>query len=250
MEKLPSPTVVDAIDRMVSTSQKQVVASDVAATAGVSLSQARKDLTALASLARGDIAVDENGELIYTFPSGLKNVLSSNSAKYQVVAALRKAWPGIFWFIRASFGVTLLVSLFAVFSAIVFLQSSSSSSSDDNRDDRRGGGGGGIGFGGSYIWGPSPFDFLYWSRPYGYYSSPYQSPEEMGLLTSIFSYVFGDGDPNAQLEERRFSLVANLIRLNNGAVTAEQLAPFCDDAPDPQSFTSQQTVDEVRVSFS
>jgi hypothetical protein len=248
MEKLPSPAVVNAVDAM---SSSRVIASDVAATAGVSLSQARKDLTALASLSRGDIAVDTDGELIYSFPKNLKGVLDSNSAKYKAVASLRKAWPGIFWFVRVSFGVTLLVSLVAIFSTIFFIQSSSSE--DNRRDDRRGGGGGGgmMSFGG--MWGPSPFDFLYWSRPYGYYASPagqYKSPEEMGFLTSVFSYVFGDGDPNAQLEEKRLSLVANLIRENKGAVTAEQLAPFCDDAPEPAAYENSNYADEVRFCIS
>jgi len=245
LEKLPSPAVVDAVDAM---SEKRVVASDVAVAAGVSLSQARKDLVALASLSAGDIAVDTDGELIYQFPRNLKSVLAQNSAKYQLVSAFRKAWPGIFWFVRVSFGITLLVSLFAIFSTIIFLQSSSSSSSSDDRDDRRQGGGG-MSFGGSYIWGPSPLDIFFWNRPYGYYATadPFQKPDEMGFLPSVFSYVFGDGNPNAQLEEKRLALVANVIRANKGAVTAEQLAPFCDDAPSPADYEQKTYVDEVRI---
>lgn len=96
-------------------------------------------------------------------------------------------------------------------------------------------------FGG--FWGPSPFDFFYY-RPYysRYYYSPAagggdsrssRDPDEMGFLESVFSYVFGDGNPNGDVEERRIALVAEMIRQNGGAVTAEQLAPFCDDAPMP-----------------
>lgn len=94
----------------------------------------------------------------------------------------------------------------------------------------------GGGFGGGF-WGPSPFDFFYY-RPYGYYGYYGQSmdgvvrdPEDMGFLESVFSFVFGDGNPNAGLEEKRLSLAAQMIRDNKGAVTAEQLAPYCD-APD------------------
>ena len=101
-------------------------------------------------------------------------------------------------------------------------------------------------FGGGF-WGPSPFDFFYY-RPYysRYYYSPANSydnnnsndnrdPGEMGFLESVFSYVFGDGDPNGDVEERRLALVAEMIRGNGGAVTAEQLAPFCDDIPLPDN---------------
>lgn len=234
MEKLPSEKVIEVVDAM-----PRVVAADVAAQAGVPLSEARKELVALASLSQGDIAVDKDGELIYQFPSNLKATLAKNSAKYKTAAAIRKAWPSLFWFLRASFGVTLLLSVFAIFSTIVFLQSSSSSRSDDDRDGNRRGS---MSFGGSYIWGPSPLDFLYWDRPYGYYASPYyQRPDEMGFLPSVFSYVFGDGNPNETIEQKRLALAANMIRANNGAVTAEQLAPFCDDAPDPAEYTVEES---------
>lgn len=245
MEKLPSQSVIQAVENK---KGGPVLASDLAATAGISLSQARQDLTALASLAQGDIAVSNDGDLLYKFPSNLSGALSQNSAKYNALQTFRKIWPGLYWAIRVSFGVTLLVSLVAIFSTIVFINSSSSSSDDDRRDDRRSGGGLGGGF--SYFWGPSPFDFFYY-RPYGYYGyygQPQQvrDPEDMGFFESVFSYVFGDGDPNPNLDERRLSLVANLIRQNNGAVTAEQLAPFCDDAPDPAKVTKSGYVDEVR----
>jgi len=232
MEKLPSKPVVDAV---IESKTDSIVASDVATRAGVSLSQARRDLTTLASLSQGDISVSSDGELIYEFPKDLNGALSSNSAKYKVRQSFEKAWPSIFWGLRVSFGVALVASVALVFTAIVVLQTSESGSSDDNRrrDDRRGGGMGM--FGG--FWGPSPFDFFYY-RPYGSYGyygksmdGVVRDPEEMSFLESVFSYVFGDGNPNAGLEEKRLSLAAQMIRNSQGAVTAEQLAPYCD-APD------------------
>jgi len=104
------------------------------------------------------------------------------------------------------------------------------------------------------MWGPSPFDFFYY-RPYGSYGYYGQSrdgvvrdPEDMGFLESVFSYVFGDGNPNAGLEEKRVSLAAQMIRNNKGAVTAEQLAPFCD-APEisENELSSSVYVDESFV---
>jgi len=228
MEKLPSKQVVDAV---IESRSESIVASDVATRAGVSVSQARKDLTTLASLSQGDISVSKDGELIYEFPPNLNGVLSSNSAKYKALQTFEKAWPSIFWGMRVTFGVALVASVALVFSAIVVLQSSESGSSDERRrDDRRGG----MGFGMGGFWGPSPFDFFYY-RPYGsygYYGNSMEGtvkdPEDMGFLESVFSYVFGDGNPNAGLEEKRLSLAAQMIRNSKGAVTAEQLAPYCD----------------------
>jgi hypothetical protein len=215
----------------------------------VSLSQARKDLTALASLTKGDIAVSRDGELIYQFPQNVQSALASNSAKYKAMQTFRKVWPGLFYVLRVSFGVVLLASLAAIFSTIFFLSQSSSSSDDDRRRDNRGGfGGGGMRIGYDPFWGPSPFDFFYYRPYYGYYGAPGQTArnlEEMGFLESTFSYIFGDGDPNTGLEELRLRLAANVIRDNNGSVTAEQLAPFCDDAPVPRLDDSSSYVDEV-----
>jgi len=244
MERLPSKPVIDAVDR--SAVGSKVVASDVAAAAGVSLSQARKDLTALASIAQGDIAVDKDGELIYSFPSDVNSAMAQNSAKFKAKQTFEKVWPAIFWGVRVSFGVALVTSLFAIFSTIFFLNTSSSD--DNRRDDRRGMRMGGGGYYGGF-WGPSPFDFFYY-RPYGYYGvygkgSRDYDKDEMGFLESTFSYVFGDGDPNNNLEEKRLRLTANMIRENKGSVTAEQLAPFCDDAPEPADLESSNYVDEV-----
>lgn len=245
MEKLPSKAVIDAVAEIPG---DKVVASDVATRAGVSLSQARKDLTALASIARGDISVSQDGDLLYEFPPNLSSVLSSNSAKYKAIQTFEKVWPAIFWGVRVGFGVALLASVVLIFSTLMFVNSSSSSSDDNRRRDDRGGGGG-FGGGMNMIWGPSPFDFFYY-RPYGYYGyygnmQERRDPSKMGFFESVFSYVFGDGNPNQGLEERRLSLAAEMIRQNNGAVTAEQLAPFCD-APEPDD-RDQTYVDESFV---
>jgi hypothetical protein len=72
-----------------------------------------------------------------------------------------------------------------------------------------------------------------------------RDPQEMGFLESVFSYIFGDGDPNLDLETKRLQLASNMIRANNGAVTAEQLAPFCD--PDVTAGDETSFVNEVSM---
>ncbi|KAL7540748.1 hypothetical protein ACHAXR_012987 [Thalassiosira sp. AJA248-18] len=252
MERLPSKKVLKAVE---TSNGGPIVASDLATKAGISLTQARKDLTILASLTRGDIAVSSDGELIYTFPDNVNSVLSSNSAKYRALTTWKeKVFPPLFYATKVGFGVVLLASLVAIFSTIFFISQGGGNRDDDRRDNRRGGGM--PMFGG--FWGPSPFDFFYY-RPYysRYYYSPAddtrgssrgqrgRDPEEMGFLESVFSYVFGDGNPNGDVEERRIALVAEMIRQNGGAVTAEQLAPFCDDAPMP--LTAEGKLGEERV---
>jgi hypothetical protein len=245
LEKLPSEAVINAVDDNGGRDGK-VVASDIAAKAGVSLNRAAQDLVTLAALTRADVSVTRDGQVLYTFPTNVRAALAQRSAKYQALQTWeQKIWPIAFWVIRISFGVALLASLVAIFSSILFLQTSSNSSDDDRRRDR--------GFGGSMFggyWGPSPFDVFYY-RPYGtygYYGSETQrDPEEMGFLESIYSYLFGDGNPNIGLEERRLALAAAMIRENKGVATAEQLAPFCDDAPSVTMAAESTYVDESFV---
>jgi len=251
MENLPSKPVIDAIEKVSSSSSSgKVIASDVATMAGVSLSQARKDLTAMASLTQGDIAVTSDGELMYSFPPNVRAVLASNNAKYRFQSLWKeKIWPPLFYGIRVSFGLVLLVSIFAIFTTLMFV--SSGSRSDDDRRDRGGGFGGGMSFGYNPFWGPSPFDFFYYRPYYSRYDAPRMAgeEEEMGFLESTFSYIFGDGNPNNDVERKSLSMIANFIREKNGAVTAEQLAPFLTDVPSPPSAEDDEQAAYVDESF-
>jgi hypothetical protein len=55
----------------------------------------------------------------------------------------------------------------------------------------------------------------YWD-PYYYRTRRYQLAEnkEMGFLESVFSFVFGDGDPNDNLDDLRYEQIANVIKAN------------------------------------
>jgi hypothetical protein len=47
-------------------------------------------------------------------------------------------------------------------------------------------------------------------------------------VEAVFAFVFGRGDPNADLELRRWRAIGMLLRACQGAVFAEQVAPFLD----------------------
>lgn len=251
----PDPKVIEAVESL---NSKNVVASDVAAKAGVSLSETRQSLAALATLTRGDISVTSSGELLYSFPTSIKAALSSNSLRYRITNFwLEKVWPNLFWAIRVSFGVFLFISIAVIFSTLLFIQTGGGSSDRDERDERRGGGGGG-GLGFRYGMGDFFFDLFYprtfYSPYYGYYGrvDPYdprqviqseKEDERSGIFEGIYSYIFGDGDPNRNMEAARLREASRVIRENNGAVTAEQLAPFCD-VDDPDDLGSKFLVEE------
>eukprot|EP00955_Chlamydomonas_euryale_P113856 366239-Chlamydomonas_euryale.AAC.8 len=72
----------------------------------------------------------------------------------------------------------------------------------------------------------------------------------MSFPEAIFSFVFGDGDPNAGFDEARWRALGQFIQDRGGVVTAEEMAAFLDPPPDGGSVsTSGASGLEVDDSF-
>lgn len=209
----------------------RVTVGDVAAKAGLNVEVAQQGLLALASETQGHMQVSESGEIAYEFPRNFRSILRNKYWQIRLQAALSKVWNVLFYIVRISFGLVLMVAIALVFIAIFALMIAAQSQGGD-RDDRNGGG--------FYI---SPFNFFYLfdfnyasgrrrypnrsSRQYGNRSDA--SGKQINFLEAIFSFLFGDGDPNADLEERRWRTIGNIIRNHDGAIVAEQVVPYLDD---------------------
>ena len=94
-------------------------------------------------------------------------------------------------------------------------------------------------WGPSYGWGYSYYDYDYWGNDsYNSYSPPanvkVEPPQGQSkkprtrFLDSCFGLLFGAGNPNVDLERQRWHDIAAVIRLNQGVVVCEQLAPYLD----------------------
>ena len=128
----------------------------------------------------------------------------------------------------------LILAVVLVFAAIIAIQIGMQSQRDD--DNRGGSYSGGFGFN-PWLWIGN--DWFYWfsygpRRQYDRYGQVGggrdRNRHDLNFLESVYSFLFGDGDPNKNLEDRRWEAVATVIRNNQGAVTAEQLAPYLDNA--------------------
>lgn len=53
----------------------------------------------------------------------------------------------------------------------------------------------------------------------------------MNFFEAVFSVLFGDGNPNAKLEEKRWQTIGAVIRKNQGAIVAEQVMPYLELPP-------------------
>jgi hypothetical protein len=148
-----------------------------------------------------------------------------------------KVWRVLFYLIRISFAIVLIISIVLIFVAIAMILIALSSSRDG---DDNGGSAGGMVFISRFGFSPDWFWIFYpdyYDRRYARAGSPQEkrrrskseSDNSMNFLEAVFSFLFGDGNPNTDLEERRWQAIAAVIRNNSGAVAAEQLAPYLDD---------------------
>ncbi len=224
--------VMEAVEKL----NYRVTVGDVAAQSGLSLANASNELMRLATDSGGHMQVAESGDIAYVFARNFRNILLNRSFKLQLQAWLKTVWKSVFYLIRISFGIVLIISIgivvLGIIAALFALQSSNSDDRSDRGDSRdrsydRGGGG--------FIFMPN----LWWGNPFSVFDPSYDErrqsklrasePEPMGFLESVFSFLFGDGDPNADLEERRWRAIAQVIRQNGGVVAAEQITPYLDE---------------------
>lgn len=217
----PNPAIMQAVEKL----NYRVTVGDVATQAGLNIEMANQGLLALATDAGGHLQVAETGDIVYLFPRNFRNVLQSKYFKLRLQEWWNKVSSVLFYLIRISFGIVLIASIALITIAITMILASLS-----DRDDNGGGGfGGGIGF----FYFPDLFWFFSPNYNTGYRSHGsgrrQREKSDLNFLEAVFSFLFGDGNPNANLEERRWQEIATVIRNNDGAVVAEQITPYLDD---------------------
>jgi hypothetical protein len=223
----PNPTIMKAIENL----GYRVTVGDVAAQAGLNVAEASQGLLALASDAGGHLQVAETGDIVYKFPQNFRDILRNKYLQLRLREWWQKVWGGLFYLIRVSFGVFLIVSIALITITIIVIITASNSDRNDNSRGSSSRGGGG------FFYFPFPNLFWYFSPNYRpryqetRYSRQYdrRQESELNFFEAVFSFLFGDGNPNANLEERRWQEIATVIQNNRGAVVAEQIAPYLDN---------------------
>ncbi|EFJ21482.1 hypothetical protein SELMODRAFT_106680 [Selaginella moellendorffii] len=188
-----APSVRERTMKAIDTLGGRVTVGDVATNAGLKVSEAQSALQALAADTGGFLEVSDEGDVLYVFSKDYRSNLLAKSFRLKIEPALSKLKAGAEYLIRVSFGTTLIASLVIVYTSIFVLLSSA----------RR-----------------------YWD-PY-YYRRRKKRTEGMNFLESVFSFVFGDPDPNEGLDEVRWQAIGEEIAAKGGVVTAEELAPYLD----------------------
>ena len=219
----PNPSIMQAVEQL----GYRVTVGDVAAKAGLDVNFAQRELLTFASEAGGHLQVAESGDIAYLFPKNFRDILRNKFWRLQLQEWWQKIWRILFYLIRISFGIVLVASIILIFVAITILLSSSS-------DNDGGGGDGGGDRGGGFFFFPYFWNDLiwlfYWNHDEPYYQRRSTGQKtELNFLEAVFSFLFGDGNPNYNLEEHKWSSIAATIRNNKGAIAAEQIAPYLDN---------------------
>ncbi|MBH8571541.1 hypothetical protein I8752_00570 [Nostocaceae cyanobacterium CENA369] len=215
----PNPTIMQAVEQL----GYRVTIGDVATQAGLNVAEAGQGLLALASDAGGHLQVAETGDIVYQFPRNFREILRNKYLQLRLQEWWKKVWGILFYLIRISFGIVLVASIFLITITIIIIVTAANSDRDSN--DR------GSNFGGGFFFFP---DLFWYFSPN--YDTHYQQrrlerhqQSNLNFFEAIFSFLFGDGNPNANLEERRWQEIATVIRSHRGAVVAEQIAPYLDN---------------------
>jgi hypothetical protein len=232
-----SAPLLQSIERL----QYQATPGEFAVQAGLPLATVERDLQQLAIAVGGHLQVATTGEIVYKYPSNFRTILYNKSVLLQVKKYTDFIGKVAFYLIRMSFGLALLASLSIVALTIIVITIGTMFSNDE---------GGGIDFG-DWDWGSgdggggaaSSWGGTWWYFDWGGSSSrPVESIEptektqkpQLNFLGAVFSFLFGEANPNARLEELRWRSIGQVIRKNQGAITAEQVAPYLEEAL-PQS---------------
>lgn len=216
----PNPTIMQAVEKL----GYRVTVGDVATQAGLNLAEANLGLLALASDAGGHLQVADSGDIVYIFSPNFRSILRNKYFWLRSLEWGKKIWGVLFYLIRLSFGIFLVASIALMTIAIIIIITALNSDRDGN------GGGGNSGSSGGINFFFFPDLFWYFSPDYGtHYQKRRREKKDLNFFEAVFSFLFGDGNPNPKLEERRWQEIATVIRNNRNAVVAEQISPYLDN---------------------
>jgi hypothetical protein len=178
----------------------------------------------------GQLKVTESGELLYSFPSGMRSTKRGfGPAARRFLKSFLSAAARVLSFLFKIWIVVMLVGYFLVFVALVVLAvvasmaASAAGSRDRGGRSRRGG----DGFGAMFLV-MRLFDLVLrmWftsSLLQGVQGSRQRRPPGRPFYKSVFGFVFGEGEANPGWDTAEKTHVISYIRSKRGVMTIEEL---------------------------
>lgn len=234
MYQLEKKQVIEAIGTL----GRRVTTADVATKTGLPVLVCTQMLNQVASETGGHLQVSTSGDVAYAFAPGFSNAYLAKGIQRFLQTISEKLLRIAFYLLRISFGIILILSLItiAVIILVVITILAQSGRGDRDSDDNP------LEWLGDFHM--SFWDWIIlrdvllwntytWHAPVAYrYDQPtIRRPQRSNFLLNCFSFLFGDGNPNEGLAEKRWQVIAQAIKQHNNVMTSEQLAPYTGANP-------------------
>jgi hypothetical protein len=208
-----------------------ITAADIAAKTGIPLDRVRELVPLAADEFSARLEVCESGEILYSFPNGFKSRYRGfGPAIKRGISAFTRFSSAALKLIFKAWIMVMLLGYFLVFMAIALASLFISVSASSN--NRRGGRGVSYAPMGMFnliirLW----FYSELFGRRGGYIRTARPSGKTRPLHRAIFSFVFGEDDPNAGRESLEKKTVISYIRRRRGVISLPELMTICCLAP-------------------
>ncbi len=204
--------------------------ADMIAGTGLPKHQVEQGVKAVLDEYSGRLKVTESGEILYSFPAGMR------STKKGFGPSIKRFWTSfkrgaarVLSFLFKIWIVVMLVGYFLVFLALMILAivasfaASAAGGKDRGGRSRRGGDGFGAMYLVSRLFNLAIRMWFYSSMFSGGRNVRRMKPDGRAFYKSVFGYVFGEGEPNPGFETTERTRVAEYIRSKRGAILLEEL---------------------------
>jgi hypothetical protein len=221
--------------------------ADMIAGTGLPKYQVEQAARAVLDEYAGQLKVTESGELLYSFPSGMRSTTrGAGPAFRRFLKSFAKGAAKVLSFLFKIWIVVMLVGYFVAFVAILLaaILASFAASAASRNERGRGGRSSGGGIGGTFLF----MRLLDTALRMWFVSNlirDQKRPPGRPFYRSVFAFVFGEGDPNLDWEERERKYALSYIRGRRGVITIEELMTLTGTEYDE----AQRLVNRYMVEF-
>jgi hypothetical protein len=218
--------------------RRESTVSDLVAGTGLPKYQVEQGLKGVLAEYAGHLKVSESGELIYYFPWPMRSTLHGLGPAFRRgIRAFLKGAAAVLSFVFKAWIVVMLVGYFLVFLALALAAlvggfAISVGGNRDGRGRRRGPSGSGQGV----VLVMRLLEFVmrmwFWSNLTG--TARGRAAREPGkpFYRSVFSFVFGDPDPNREYDGALTRYALSYLRARRGVITLEEVMAMTGQEPD------------------
>lgn len=214
-----------------------VTVADITAKTALPIETVRELLPVCADEFAARLKVTESGEILYSFPNGFSSRYRGLNAALgrfagKAAAVLKIAAVNLFkvWILVMLVGYFVLFVLLALAALALSVVAQSQSKSSDRRDS-----------GGGIIVVTHLLDLFiriwFYSELTKSFDPNYRyerrsRPKRRPLYKAVFSFVFGDGDPNAGIEQRENKAVLAYIQAADGVISLPEYMIITGKSPE------------------